>query len=72
MIRAIQQAVCTVPVAVLETNAQSMATALGMLDTYIAAGVQTSLGSHLIVLSSVEMVRNFSLRKSILFQKRCG
>lgn len=56
---------CTAPVVVLETNAQRMATASGVLDSYIAVGVQTTLGSHRIVLSSVEMVRSLSLKKSI-------
>ena len=67
-----QQAVCTAPVVVLETNAQRMATALGVLDTYIAVGVQTSLGSHQTVLSSVEMVSSANPTKIIFVHSRSG
>ena len=73
MIRAIQQAVRTAPVAITEIRALIVATVSGSLDTHIEADVPTLHGSHRTALKNVEMVRSGPNLKAITyFQQNHG
>ena len=66
IIRAIQQTVWTVPVALLEIHALQMATVTVLLDFFTEAGVRTSPGNRRTAALIVETVRNWPRPKKLV------